>query len=81
MLQNNYWETPEGRMKIARHRRGLEKITGVQYDEGGAQAELVALRAQEAGYGNGQGDIQGESAASEWGRIAEEEALKSREST
>jgi len=74
-LESEKWQdTPEGRMKIARWQVGQEKFGSTWPDGDGLEAERAAVRAERAGYGNFENEFGGESAVSEWSRIANEGA-------
>ena len=74
-LDGERWQdSPDGRMKIARWQVRQEKVSGATYrDDDGLAAERAAVRAEQAGYGNSEDIIRGESALDEYTRIANED--------
>lgn len=70
--EERWQDTPEGRMKIARWQVGQEKITGVECTDDNLAPERAAIKAEEAGYGNSEDTIRGESALDEYTRIEKE---------
>lgn len=76
-MESARWQdTPEGRREIARWQVEQEELTrGKRIYHDDLEPERAAIRAERAGYGNHENDINGESAASEYARLAKEGGL------